>query len=264
MNRRAIAGIASAPLVVCLTIAPALGRAGGDPAPSQQRHAGWKSLSRHYGYPYVARWDPCKKIGYRINAKKADKGAVRDVKKAVRRIERASGLRFKYRGRTKVVPRTKHLTKMPKDTRFVIAWVSKKQRPIMTKNVQGRGTLNWREYRRHGKRKGIGVQGYVLVNTRFNGKLSHGFGKPPADSAGSRGRMLMHELGHSVGLWHVKQRDEIMYRVNLRKRAGWGNGDRNGLKRVGRPAGCFTKPGTAAKRVVRAGFDPAAVLPARE
>jgi hypothetical protein len=53
----------------------------------------------------------------------------------------------------------------------------------------------------------------------------------------------MHELGHTTGLDHptVNDKAQIMYSVMTRKLAVWGAVDKNGLRRVGAPAGCLRR-----------------------
>jgi hypothetical protein len=81
-------------------------------------------------------------------------------------------------------------------------------------------------------------RGYALLNAGM--KFPAGF--RATGRSGSRGRELMHELGHVVGLDHPHRggRQQIMYPVLTRKPAHWGRGDLAGLRRVGAGGGCLT------------------------
>jgi hypothetical protein len=79
-------------------------------------------------------------------------------------------------------------------------------------------------------------RGFVVIDTpQMLSQLSGGFG------AGTRrSNLLMHELGHAVGLQHVTDTTQAMYPSLLSSAPNLGNwGDRAGLSRVGRPAGCI-------------------------
>ena len=78
------------------------------------------------------------------------------------------------------------------------------------------------------------VTGEVVLDTDLTG-VAPGFG-PGA----TRGNLLLHEMGHLVGLDHVTDPNQIMY-PSLSGQApnGYGAGDRNGLAHVGSGGGCL-------------------------
>jgi hypothetical protein len=173
-------------------------------------------------------WNKCDRIGYRVYTRGAPKRAVKQAKEAVRRLNKASGLRFVYRGRSRT--QASNFGRYASDTRLVIGWSTPRRSP---KPLQGAG-LGGMSYTSTGEI----TYGFVLLNSRT--KLAPGFGRGPKyGTQGTIGQVLMHELGHAVGLTHVGARSQIMYGVATRKKATWGAGDRNGLVRVGKRRGCF-------------------------
>jgi predicted Zn-dependent protease len=79
------------------------------------------------------------------------------------------------------------------------------------------------------------VTGFVVMNVKYDADYRAGFG-----SGETRGEVLLHELGHAVGLQHVSDRAQMMYPSAIpRARAAYGKGDLAGLKKVGKPAGCI-------------------------
>jgi len=171
-------------------------------------------------------WSACQKIGWRIDTDDSPKRAVPQAKEAVSRIEDATDLRFAYRGKTDVAP--KRFSKYPEDTQLILGWGP----PKATGEAAGVGGAQW-----DGSTGRI-VHGYVVLN--YEDEFAAGFGRGPATGTqGTLGQLMMHELGHAVGLQHVRDDQQIMYPTLTRKKATWGAGDRNGLRKVGKAAGCF-------------------------
>ena len=206
-----------------------------------------------------SKWDPCTTIRYRVNLSGAPKGAAADVDTAIARIAAASGLRFRKVGTTSVVPGSKGkdvLDDYPSGTDLVVAFArpndpAKTRRSAYltggadTVGVGGAfydlgtaraGTRSWHRI----------VQGYVVLDRTKS--MPSGFGAGNTTGLiGTWGQVLMHELGHVVGLDHPKISDpaQIMYPATTRKPAVWGAGDLVGLRTVGKRSGCFSSAGGA-------------------
>ena len=205
-------------------------------------------LSSNTASTPIARWNPCQVIGYRVNLANSTAGALTDVKDAIARVSSASGLRFVYRGTTKILPGRGNDT-YPANTGLIIAWATPGQSTILPKTnnkyqtVAGMGGAYWSSARdTKGKPASMINEGFVVLNGTV--KLAGGFGSGPKYGwQGTRGQALMHELGHVAGLDHpsINDKVQIMYSVLTRKSAVWGAGDKNGLRRVGAPAGCLRR-----------------------
>jgi hypothetical protein len=199
----------------------------------------------------VARWNPCRRIGYRVNARQGGPGALADAKKAVARIAHRSGLRFAYRGRSRVIPGGRR-DRYPRDTDLVIAWARPRQsRHLRGTGAAGMGGPSWTSARDERNRPAAMItRGFAVLNARL--PLEGGFGRGPRYGyQGTRGQLLMHEIGHAVGLGHPRQDDrwQIMYGAMTRKRAVWGAGDRRGLRRVGASRGCLRRASFGLARI---------------
>lgn len=196
------------------------------------------------------RWDPCTPIGYRVNLQRAGTGALADVTGAVARLSAATGLTYTYRGTTTVVPGdTDASDAYPADTRLVIAWVQPGETRYLAvpqagaTGAAGVGGASWTNgIDQRGRSWGLIRHGFVVLDATLH--LTAGFGTGPVWGwQGTRGQLLMHELGHSAGLDHpvIPDQTEIMYPTMTRKVAVWGAGDRTGLRIVGASSGgCLT------------------------
>ena len=191
--------------------------------------------------PDKARWNPCAPIPYKVNLGRTTAGALKDVKTAIKMIEKASGLDFAYKGTTSVIPRRGYGMGFGDPPPLVVAWARPGEGKGRSNLLSGRnqygigGYASIFEFTPEGKPgKQKIVSGYVVLDVVSN-RLPAGFG---THSGGARGGLLLHELAHVVGLEHVNDRTQVMYPLMI-SRSTLGNGDKAGLKKVGRAAGCL-------------------------
>ena len=187
------------------------------------------------------RWDPCGTISYAVNTGPVPPESVRpDLLEAIRRTTAATGIRFRSVGST--------------NETFFSAYNRMRYHGVVRKAEL---IVIWLDH-----------DGYLRILRRLQDpRLSLAFAKPmaglyahrdqyfggiivvDADATSvpgfgfryARGLVLLHELGHIMGLGHVRDRDQLMYsgpNPNLRLR-GYGVGDREGLRQLGEEAGCF-------------------------
>jgi hypothetical protein len=202
----------------------------------------------------IARWNPCTDtgqvdhhaIGYRVNPTGAPAGGLADVAGALARISAASGLKFANRGSTTLIPGAPDQAAYPADTQLVLAWARPGQSSYLPAKAGSKtlavGGASWfTGYRDTAGRPAWAInRGFVVLDATRS--LTGGFGSGPASGLqGTRGQLLMHELGHAVGLDHPKVTDptEIMSPVMSRKPAAWGAGDRTALELLGTASGCL-------------------------
>jgi hypothetical protein len=206
------------------------------------------------GHALTLRWDPCQPaITYRVNARSAATtaagrtAAVTDVRAAFTRLGQATGMAFRYLGTTTRVPTGTAWADGLGDAEIVVAWVD--QGAATRSTLLGRtGTAyaagtggysykTWTWPADTPPKAAIG-RGFVVLNAANNRSFSSGFG-----AGTTRGQLLLHELGHVVGLRHVSLSSQLMYPVLLpRSTSAYRSGDLAGLTRLGRSAGCIAVP----------------------
>jgi hypothetical protein len=201
------------------------------------------SYSVHRADGHVIRWNPCRAIHYRVNVAHAPTGALRDVKRAFGRASSATGQTFIYDGSTKRIPQRSYAAKLdPTKARpsIVVAWAAPGTGTGHS-NLLGSSTreVGVGGYRAYSWSIGSTVHrlrilaGFVVISTRSNA-LRGGFGVGP-----NRGGLLLHEIGHAVGLGHVADKLQLMYPV-LTRYGSYGTGDLAGLRKVGHLGGCIS------------------------
>jgi hypothetical protein len=193
-------------------------------------------LSLRSGHDLVARWNPCAKINYSVNPTHAPQGSLTEVKTAVARLAAATGLTFHYAGTTGVVPgRTP--SDYPPGIHLIIAWT---EAPIpAADDAAGVGGAAYTPgHTEAGADALIIARGMVLLDATAAATMPRGFG---AAGGGTTGRLLLHELGHAVGLAHplINDPQEIMYARVTAQTTAWGAGDLAGLHAVGASHGCL-------------------------
>ena len=184
------------------------------------------------------RFDPCEEIAYVANPTNAPRGALADLREAVRRVQRATGLRFRYEGTTNEVARPSRPIVQParygdRWAPLLVDWqdpdVSRFEWSAGTSGAPALGlaTPLWSR-----SDPGTYVSGVVVLSAID--RSPGGFGWP-----WSRGVTILHELGHVVGLAHVHARDQIMTTDGSSNATAWGNGDLAGLEMLGMESGCL-------------------------
>lgn len=209
------------------------------------------------GRKVVARWNPCQKaVTYRVNLKYAASTtagrtkALKDVKGAIARLSAATGITFRYAGGTTLIPKDTSTSWSSRQTNaeIYVAWVKQTSSAGRT-NLLGRAGSGWaagsggyayKFWKVGGDPwRGATGRGFVVLDSAQNKKFAAGFG-----SGTTRGELLLHELGHVVGLNHVAQSAQVMYpTIRKSSRTAYASGDLTGLKRVGRSQGCISVPG---------------------
>jgi len=208
------------------------------------------------GTAITLRWDPCQAaITFRVNPRSAAAtvagraAAVTDVRGAFTRLGQATGMTFRYLGTTTRVPSGSGWGDGLGDAEIIVAWVD--QRATRTTLLGRTGTAyaagtggysykTWTWPLDAAPKAAIG-RGYVVLNAAVNASFAPGFG-----AGTTRGQLLLHELGHVVGLRHVTLASQLMYPILVpRSSSAYRSGDLAGLRRLGRQAGCIGVPAWA-------------------
>jgi len=212
-------------------------------APAQAVGTGYRLSYATVGkQAIVVRWNPCQAaITYKVNLRFAGpdhRRALRDVKGAVSRLSHATGMRFRYEGGTGQIPTGTGWYRRQTSTEIVIAWTPRSRTSLLERGAAGEGGYVYKTYSTRGRTVAAIGRGYLLLDAAQRSEFRPGFGRGV-----TRGSLLLHELGHVVGLNHVSSRSQTMHPVIVsRSRASYKPGDRAGLRRSGRPAGCTPVP----------------------
>jgi hypothetical protein len=180
------------------------------------RRTAWRPIAGTKKAP--ARWGTCR-IRYKVNERRMPATGMADLREAMRRVTQVTGIRFRYRGRTSALPQGSYGG--PGLDKMVVAWAPPaKSGGLLVDGVGGVGGTSRTASRL--------LSGYVLMNSDYATKAEPGFG-----AGQPLGLVLMHELGHVVGLDHATDAKQIMAPGSPLPAAVWGAADLNGLRHVG-------------------------------
>lgn len=178
--------------------------------------------------PFVA-YDPCRPIHYVVRPDLAPPGTDRLLREAVAAVSAASGLQFVDDGPTSEAPSDEREAYQPdrygrKWAPVLIAWSTPEESPDLAGNVAGTGGS-----------ASIQVQGdpyvYVTGQVRLDAPdMTETLAFP--DGPALVRAIIMHELGHVVGLDHINDPTQLMHEENSGQ-LDFGAGDRAGLARLG-------------------------------
>jgi hypothetical protein len=186
------------------------------------------------------RWNPCEPIHFVVNLGLAPEGSVQDVQEAVRRVSAATGIEFTYDGLSDEPLERRRPIYQPdrygdRWAPILIAWIDPDATDISFAR-DGHTAAGVAAPSIPSDGTDILVSGWVAINLEDP--------NPPGfDMIGAQGPVVLHELGHVMGLDHADAPGQLM------EPAGggvtdFGSGDLAGLEQLGRSAGCLATPPT--------------------
>lgn len=177
------------------------------------------------------RFNPCVPLHYVVNPTGAPAGALTAINQAVAEVSKASGIEITEDEITAEVPSVNRENYLPR--LYGVQWA-----PILIGWVSlGKPAGQQDGFAAVGGPAAAVADGPVWVWTSGAIQIN-----TDADlAAGDLKGVVMHELGHVLGLGHATQPDEVM-NPSGNNGATWGPGDLAGLAKVGRAAGCLPEP----------------------
>jgi hypothetical protein len=174
------------------------------------------------------RWDPCAPIRYVISGNEPYPGAADALTSAINEISADTGLEFVYAGTTTEIPTEQRSPYQPsrygeKWAPVLVAWTDPSVVPGLAGRIVGLGGGPTATF---GAQTRL-VSGVVVLDGPDLARMA----QRPNGTVEARAVML-HELGHLIGLAHVKDRSQVM-NPTASPLAHYGAGDRRGLAILG-------------------------------
>ena len=202
-------------------------------APAVQGSGSYRFLAHQRGRPAVpVAYDPCREIHVEVNPEGGPPTAVGLVRDALRQVSRATGLKLVYDGVSERRPRWSSPTRplgLGRTDPVLVSFATADEVPELVGRVAGVGGSTSVE-------SDLGGRRYVTGQVTLDSDTFRVLSRDPEDVVHERA-IVLHELGHLVGLAHVDDPRELMYAENL-GRTTFGTGDRLGLAELGRGR-CF-------------------------
>ena len=203
----------------------------GTPAPLVTASDSYRFLTHQTDDGSPVAYDPCRPIHYVIRKQGEPAGGDQLVTDAVSRVARATGLRFVYDGVTSEAPSRQRPAYQPdrygdRWAPVLVAWVTPAENPDFAADVAGQGgssAVGLRDQPR------VYVTGTLELDA---GKLASILERP--DGKRVVRAVVLHELGHLVGLDHVSDASQLMYPQGQPGVTEFGAGDLTGLAALGR------------------------------
>ena len=175
-------------------------------------------------------YDPCQPIHYVVRGQGAPPGGGQLITEAIARVAKATGLTFVYDGPTDQSTADWEASDGVDGERWapvVISWETPAESPELAGDVAGAAGSTARSY--------VGASRvYVSGTVTLDAEDMREIVDEPRGKQEARA-IIMHELGHLVGLDHVDDKDQLMY-PTIQRGTEFGTGDLTGLAALGRGA----------------------------
>jgi hypothetical protein len=178
-------------------------------------------------------YDPCRPVHYVLRPDSAPPGGEEIVHAAVARLAAATGLSFVHDGATDETVTEDRALYQPERygdrwAPVLVAWQTEGENAALAGDVVGQGGSVAVSL---GDGPRVFVTGTVVLDAgQFPGILERRDGLETATA------IVLHELGHLVGLGHVEDAGQLMYPETRAGVTDLSAGDRTGLARLGRGA----------------------------
>lgn len=175
-------------------------------------------------------YDPCRPVHYTVNPAGAPAGGEELIHSAVRRIAVVTGLVFVFDGPTDEPLAHERAVFQPdrygdRWAPVLIGWQSEAENPDLAGDVVGQAGSSAVSL---GDGPRVFVTGTVSLDGPQSGQIMGRRGGATAVES-----VVLHELGHLVGLAHVEDATELMYPEAQQSVDDFGPGDLAGLARLG-------------------------------
>ena len=182
------------------------------------------------------RWDPCAVIGWVSNTRHGPAGGLQVLRESVAKVAAVTGTTWRYDGEVADLAATAYLpTKAGAYPPVLLGWTDGASSDLLrgrAANVLGVTRTAW-----FGTDDGKGARSAA---TRAAVVALDRTDKLPLRGGSSWTAVTLHELAHAFGLDHVSDSSQLMASTLGRDTADLQAGDRAGLARLGRAAGCLT------------------------
>lgn len=180
------------------------------------------------------RWNPCQSIHWRFYVPNHPTGSFQITEAAITRVSQATGIKFVYDGLSYSVPTTSYLPSSVATIKpLVIGWTDGSHSDLLRGQPSTILGMTRTAY------FGATVGGVQLAATKAAVIALNRYARLPLTGGLSWKSVILHEMGHAMGLDHVLNTHEIMYPVMGRYLTNYSTGDLAGLYKLGHASGCI-------------------------
>lgn len=202
--------------------------AGAAAAPAAEPDDGSFAYLMHQPDGAPVTWSPCRPIHYVVRTAGMPSTGLDELASAMAEVSADTGIAFVYDGTTDEDPGAARSSYQParygnRWAPVLMSWVTEAEDPFLTEQVLG---ITYPSQMLTGSGGSVYVSGQVEIGVSHLAAIRRESGQDMARP------VLLHELGHLMGLAHVDSRDQLMYPY-LQARRTFTDAERTGLRSLG-------------------------------